>query len=200
VAVIRAALGSWPTKLPRNSVQIVEDHTEAPMHDPDLTRDALAELPPDIAGSPLFNGDLAPVPRSRRTWTTYNFAALWISMAHCIPTYLLAGGLVPQGMNWWQALLAVDRIAIAPSHRKHQDQKLLVAHLVDQPIASATELDLVALSLWATTRGSISRSASFFLNWSRTVASSLCHSRRASGCKASSRLIQRDLDRVLSIG
>jgi NCS1 family nucleobase:cation symporter-1 len=77
------------------------------MHDPKLTREALAELPPDIARSPLFNGDLAPVPKSRRTWTTYNFAALWIGMAHCIPTYLLAGGLVSQGMNWWQALLTI---------------------------------------------------------------------------------------------
>src|ERR1700737_1525451 len=26
-----------------------------------------------------------PGPRPRRTWTTYNYAALWISMAHCIP-------------------------------------------------------------------------------------------------------------------
>ena len=69
------------------------------MHDPELTREALAELPPDIGRSPLFNGDLAPVPKSRRNWTTYNFAALWIGMAHCIPTYLLAGGLVAQGMN-----------------------------------------------------------------------------------------------------
>jgi len=77
------------------------------MHDPDLAREALAELPPDIAGSPLFNGDLAPVPKSRRNWTTYNFAALWISMAHCIPTYMLAGGLVAVGMNWWQALLTI---------------------------------------------------------------------------------------------
>ena len=77
------------------------------MHDPELTREALAELPPDIGRSPLFNGDLAPVPKSRRNWTTYNFAALWIGMAHCIPTYLLAGGLVAQGMNWWQALLTI---------------------------------------------------------------------------------------------
>ncbi len=77
------------------------------MHDPELTREALAELPPDIATSPLFNGDLAPVPKSRRTWTTYSFAALWVGMAHCIPTYLLAGGLVAQGMNWWQALLTI---------------------------------------------------------------------------------------------
>ena len=77
------------------------------MHDPELTREALAELPADIAQSPLFNGDLAPVPKARRTWTTYNFAALWIGMAHCIPTYLLAGGLVAQGMNWWEALLTI---------------------------------------------------------------------------------------------
>lgn len=77
------------------------------MHDPELAKEALAELPPDIAGSPLFNGDLAPVPKSRRTWTTYNFAALWISMAHCIPTYMMAGGLIAVGMNWWQALLTI---------------------------------------------------------------------------------------------
>ncbi|MBM4376012.1 MAG: NCS1 family nucleobase:cation symporter-1 [Deltaproteobacteria bacterium] len=77
------------------------------MHDPELTQEALAALPPDIADSPLFNGDLAPVPEKRRNWTTYNFAALWISMAHCIPTYTLAGGLIAKGMNWWQALLTI---------------------------------------------------------------------------------------------
>src|ERR1043165_4233170 len=77
------------------------------MHDPALAAEALAELPPDIKDSPLFNPDLAPVPKSRRVWTTYNFAALWISMAHCIPTYMLAGGLIASGMNWWQALVTI---------------------------------------------------------------------------------------------
>lgn len=77
------------------------------MHDPTLVKEALAELPADIADSPLFNGDLAPTPRGRRNWSTYNFAALWISMAHCIPTYLLAGGLIAVGMNWWQALITI---------------------------------------------------------------------------------------------
>ncbi len=77
------------------------------MHDPELAREALAALPPDIGASPLFNADLAPVPVARRNWTTYNFAALWISMAHCIPTYMLAGGLVAVGMNWWQALFTI---------------------------------------------------------------------------------------------
>ncbi|PYN99402.1 MAG: nitrate reductase [Candidatus Rokuibacteriota bacterium] len=68
---------------------------------------ALAELPADVVASPLFNADLAPVPTNRRVWTTYNYAALWISMAHCIPTYMLAGGLIAVGMNWWQALLTI---------------------------------------------------------------------------------------------
>ena len=57
--------------------------------------------------SPLYNHDLAPVPIARRNWTTYNYAALWISMAHCIPTYMLASGLMAQGMNWQQALFTI---------------------------------------------------------------------------------------------
>ncbi|MBI5515721.1 MAG: NCS1 family nucleobase:cation symporter-1 [Deltaproteobacteria bacterium] len=77
------------------------------MHDPTLAKEALAELGEDLAESPLFNPDLAPVPAGRRNWTTWNFAALWISMAHCIPTYMLAGGLIAAGMNWWQALLTI---------------------------------------------------------------------------------------------
>jgi NCS1 family nucleobase:cation symporter-1 len=60
-----------------------------------------------IQSSPLFNPDLAPVPIAGRNWSTYNYAALWISMAHCIPTYMLASGLIASGMNWWQALVTV---------------------------------------------------------------------------------------------
>lgn len=60
-----------------------------------------------INTSPLYNEDLAPVPVAKRDWTTYNFAALWISMAHCIPTYMLASGLIAAGMNWWQALVTI---------------------------------------------------------------------------------------------
>ena len=66
------------------------------LRDPDALRD-----------SPLYNHDLAPVPVAKRDWTTYNYAALWISMAHCIPTYMLASGLMTQGMNWWQALVTI---------------------------------------------------------------------------------------------
>src|SRR5256886_11519847 len=61
----------------------------------------------EIAHSPLYNEDLAPVPVFQRNWTTYNYAALWIAMAHCIPTYMMSSGLIGAGMNWWQALLTI---------------------------------------------------------------------------------------------
>ncbi|MGC2323813.1 MAG: NCS1 family nucleobase:cation symporter-1, partial [Terriglobales bacterium] len=60
-----------------------------------------------VESSPLYNPDLAPTDPSRRTWGTYNFAALWVSMAHCIPTYMLASGLIGAGMSWKQALLTI---------------------------------------------------------------------------------------------
>src|SRR5208283_5627721 len=48
-----------------------------------------------------------PVPLSKRSWGTWNYAALWISMSLCIPTYMLASSLIEGGMNWWQAILTI---------------------------------------------------------------------------------------------
>jgi NCS1 family nucleobase:cation symporter-1 len=60
--------------------------------------------PDTLESSPLYNADLAPVPVGRRTWSTWDYAALWISMAHCIPTYTMASALIGAGMSWLQAL------------------------------------------------------------------------------------------------
>ena len=60
-----------------------------------------------IRSSGLYNKDLAPVPPERRSWSTYNYAALWISMSVNIPTYLLASGMIAGGMSWKQALFTV---------------------------------------------------------------------------------------------
>jgi len=70
-------------------------------------KSVFVELHEDVSASPLWNSDLAPVPISKRNWTTYNYAALWISMAHCIPTYMLASSLIGSGMNWRQALVTI---------------------------------------------------------------------------------------------
>ncbi len=64
---------------------------------------------PDLEhkSSSLYSEDLAPVPLSKRTWNTWNYAALWISMSLCIPTYMLASSLIDGGMNWWQSVLTI---------------------------------------------------------------------------------------------
>jgi nucleobase:cation symporter-1, NCS1 family len=54
--------------------------------------------------STLYNEDLAPIPADRRTWGTYNYASLWVAMSVCIPTYMLASGLIAGGMSWKQAI------------------------------------------------------------------------------------------------
>ena len=61
----------------------------------------------DLTQSSLYNDDLAPVPASGRKWGMLSFAALWISMSACIPTYMLASSLIGGGMNWWQAVLTI---------------------------------------------------------------------------------------------
>jgi NCS1 family nucleobase:cation symporter-1 len=55
----------------------------------------------------LYNPDLAPIPEDKRSWGTYNYASLWVAMSVCIPTYMLASGLIAGGMNWIQAILTI---------------------------------------------------------------------------------------------
>jgi NCS1 family nucleobase:cation symporter-1 len=63
--------------------------------------------PQSVRNSSLYNEDLAPVPAERRTWGTYNYAALWIAMSVNIPTYLLASSMIAGGMSWKQAIFTV---------------------------------------------------------------------------------------------
>lgn len=64
-------------------------------------------LTEELQSSHLYSKDLAPVPASKRSWGTWNYAALWISMSLCIPTYMLASSLIEGGMNWWQSILTI---------------------------------------------------------------------------------------------
>lgn len=52
----------------------------------------------------LINDDLAPTTAAGRNWSVLHMASLWIGMVVCVPTYMLAGGLIELGMNWWQAV------------------------------------------------------------------------------------------------
>jgi nucleobase:cation symporter-1, NCS1 family len=54
--------------------------------------------------SGLYNKDLAPTGPAQRTWSTYNYIALWFSMSMEVTTYMLASSLIAGGMNWKQAV------------------------------------------------------------------------------------------------
>lgn len=81
------------------------------MSDADRHEPLAADLAPAdlerIRNSSLYNDDLAPVGAADRKWGMWNIAALWVGMSVCIPTYMLASGLIAGGMNWWQAILTV---------------------------------------------------------------------------------------------
>lgn len=65
----------------------------------------------------LWNADLAPVEKDARTWSWQNIAGLWVAMVVCVPAYMLAASLVPEGMSWWQAVMTVfigNLIVLAP--------------------------------------------------------------------------------------
>jgi nucleobase:cation symporter-1, NCS1 family len=69
--------------------------------------DGIVELTTDVSSSPYFSADMAPVPRSGRRWLMRDMAVLWISMSACVPTYMLASGMIEEGMNWWQAIVTI---------------------------------------------------------------------------------------------
>ena len=55
----------------------------------------------------LYNADLAPTTVAQRTWSTYNYIALWFSMSMEVTTYMLASSLIAGGMNWKQAIFTI---------------------------------------------------------------------------------------------
>ncbi|MBV9883160.1 MAG: NCS1 family nucleobase:cation symporter-1 [Sphingomonadaceae bacterium] len=61
----------------------------------------------DDRAASLWNPDLAPTGPEQRVWAWYHFAALWIGMIVAVSGWMLAGGLVEQGMSAGQAALTV---------------------------------------------------------------------------------------------
>ena len=65
----------------------------------------------------LWNADLAPTSVEQRNWRWYHFAALWVGMIVAVPTWMLASGLIEQGMSATQAAWTVllgNLIILAP--------------------------------------------------------------------------------------
>lgn len=67
----------------------------------------IVELKEDVSQSPLYSEDLAPVPIKGRTWNMWSLAAIWVGMAVCIPTYILASYMIKSGLDWVEALVII---------------------------------------------------------------------------------------------
>ncbi len=62
---------------------------------------------PTSAGNPLANDDLLPTPGAHRTWAWKDYAALWVGMVVCVPTYTMASSMLDQGFSWQMAVWLV---------------------------------------------------------------------------------------------
>ncbi|HET6893857.1 MAG TPA: NCS1 family nucleobase:cation symporter-1 [Candidatus Baltobacteraceae bacterium] len=55
----------------------------------------------------MWNEDLRPCTLAEHSWPGSKFAALWVGMCLCLPTYSLASSMIAMGMNWWESVLTV---------------------------------------------------------------------------------------------
>ncbi|KAF5667675.1 hypothetical protein FCIRC_9833 [Fusarium circinatum] len=62
------------------------------------------ELP---RGSRFINEDVRPVGTERRTWTFLTYHNFWLLINCNIATYLTGSALIPLGLTWWQAIIAI---------------------------------------------------------------------------------------------
>tara|TARA_R110002126_G_scaffold35949_4_gene109929 strand:+ start:7418 stop:9160 length:1743 start_codon:yes stop_codon:yes gene_type:complete len=65
------------------------------------------KLPPELESSPLSGEDMIPLAHEDRTWTMWNMTAIWVGMAVCIPTYLLASNMILSGLSWQASLIII---------------------------------------------------------------------------------------------
>ncbi len=70
-------------------------------------KEEIVNLTEDVSSSPLYNEDFAPIPKEKRTWGLVDMTAIWIGMAVCIPTYLLASYMMKAGLSWVEALVII---------------------------------------------------------------------------------------------
>jgi cytosine/uracil/thiamine/allantoin permease len=70
-------------------------------------KEEIINLTEDVSKSPLYNEDFAPIPKEQRSWGLVDMTAIWIGMAVCIPTYLLASYMMKAGLSWVEALVII---------------------------------------------------------------------------------------------
>jgi len=65
------------------------------------------ELSEEAKSSNLYSEELKPTPTNKRHWGVWDLAAIWVGMAVCIPTYLLASYMIKDGFSWLEAITII---------------------------------------------------------------------------------------------
>jgi len=65
------------------------------------------ELSEESKSSNLYSEELKPIPAKERHWGVWDLAAIWVGMAVCIPTYLLASYMIKDGFSWLEAITII---------------------------------------------------------------------------------------------
>ncbi|MDR5738342.1 MULTISPECIES: NCS1 family nucleobase:cation symporter-1 [unclassified Caballeronia] len=101
----------------------------------------------------LYNHDLAPVPRSRRTWTGYSIFAMWMSDVHSVGGYTFAASLFLLGLSGWQVLLAMTIGILIVYVLMNWVGKPSLVHGIPFPVMARVSMGVMGANLAALIRG-----------------------------------------------
>lgn len=108
---------------------------------------------PAGADERLWNEDLAPVPKDRRTWTGYSIFAMWMSDVHSVGGYTFAASLFFLGLSGWQVLAALTVGILAVYVLMNWIGKPSVEHGIPFPVMARVSLGVMGANLAAIIRG-----------------------------------------------
>ncbi|MDR5779497.1 NCS1 family nucleobase:cation symporter-1 [Caballeronia sp. LZ065] len=101
----------------------------------------------------LYNHDLAPVPRAKRTWNGYSIFAMWMSDVHSVGGYTFAASLFLLGISGWQVLLALTIGILVVYVLMNWVGKPSLVHGIPFPVVARISMGVMGANLAALIRG-----------------------------------------------
>jgi NCS1 family nucleobase:cation symporter-1 len=101
----------------------------------------------------LYNEDLAPVPKDKRTWTGYSIFAMWMSDVHSVGGYTFAASLFLLGLSGWQVLIAMTIGILLVYVLMNWIGKPSLVHGIPFPVMARVSMGVMGANLAAVIRG-----------------------------------------------
>lgn len=101
----------------------------------------------------LYNEDLAPVPKEKRTWTGYSIFAMWMSDVHSVGGYTFAASLFLLGLSGWQVLTAMTVGILLVYVLMNWIGKPSLVHGIPFPVMARVSMGVMGANLAAVIRG-----------------------------------------------